>query len=316
MVVLKPLGFTSQSALPERTVELRVVALRTAGADIETSADLTPVEGERINWQILGLPPDGVALDGTLSVTGSDGVAQVNLNTGSVGGRSIQVQASVGSADPVTFTLDILQPSFELEVLSSNPLLAAIDREETVRVRLVRLFGNGAQRVPVPEETVTAELIDGPFASGARLLDGDGAQATIVTDSAGIASVTFATGTTIQSGYILRFCGNATCPGVAAADVTINVSPRGGGGAGCDDIADCNAGLACINGSCRAPQPFCSNDQDCPPGFSCIGEVCILGPDGPQCSSNADCPPGQSKSDVQPSAGMQRSAAPQISPGG
>lgn len=292
-VVLKPLAFTSQTALPERQVELRVVALRTAGADIETASDLAPVPGETIQWQITGLGQGGPALDQGSTRTNDDGTAAVMLDTGPIGGRTIQVQATLGDVAPVSFTVDVLQPTFALEVLSANPVPAAIDREERIRVRLVRLFGSGAQRVPVANRVLTAQLVDGPFATGARLLDGDGAATDLTTDDAGIASVTFATGSATQSGYRIRFCGNASCPGVPPAEVTINVTPRGGGGANCDDVADCDSGLACIDGSCRVPQPYCSGDRDCAPGYLCDLNLCVLAPEGPGCNGDEECGPGE-----------------------
>ncbi len=293
MVLLQPLSFTSQSALPDREVELRVVALRTAGADIEVASDLVPVPEQTVQWQLLGLTADGVALDRSASTTAEDGSTGVVLNTGVLGGRSLQVQATLGRASPVTFTVDVLQPSFALEVLSANPLPAAVDRQERVRVRLVRLFGGGSQRVPVPDRTITAQLVDGPFANGARLLEGDGANASVTTDAAGIASVVFATGSATQSGYRLRFCGNASCPGISPAEVTIDVTLRGGGGARCDDIADCEPGLACIDGSCDPPRAYCAGDRDCAPGYVCDIDVCVIAPEGPECTNDEDCPPGE-----------------------
>ncbi|MEO1174374.1 MAG: hypothetical protein AAFX94_20325 [Myxococcota bacterium] len=58
-LVLQPLGLTSVSALPDRDVELKVVALRTAGVNIETAQDLQPVPDAPVTWSFVGFPPDG-----------------------------------------------------------------------------------------------------------------------------------------------------------------------------------------------------------------------------------------------------------------
>ncbi|MEM6733306.1 MAG: hypothetical protein AAF658_17230, partial [Myxococcota bacterium] len=238
-VVIKALGFTSQTTLPDQVLELRVVALRTAGQGIEVAEDLTPVENQPIEWQFTGLPPEGASINASESLTDDAGIGRVRLAVGPNPRSSLTVLASSGDSAPITFTVDVLGPRSELEVLSANPLLAAIDREEQIRVRLVRVFGT--QRVPLANATLTATLVDGPFPSGARLLEGDGGDASFVTDDAGIGTVTFATGMATQS-YSIRFCGNATCPGVDAAVLSVNVTPRGGGGTQCTNVADCSPG--------------------------------------------------------------------------
>ncbi|MEO1481188.1 MAG: hypothetical protein AAFU77_03720 [Myxococcota bacterium] len=297
-LVLQPLGLTSVSALPDRDVELKVVALRTAGVNIETAQDLQPVPDAPVTWSFVGFPPDGGMVE-NLSATDGIGVASSRTFVGPNGGRAIQVQASTPGAPAVTFTIDVLDPTLRLEVLSANPTLAAVNQEERIRVRLVREVGN--QRSPVTGTTVTASLLDGPFFSGAQILEGDGADAILLTDDNGLASVTFATGNTAQTSYTLRFCGNASCPGVPPADVTVNVTPRGGGGSNCGVLSDCAPPLVCVGGQCTSPQPFCRDNDDCPPGYICSGDQCILpcGPSNP-CPAQFNCVNQRCEPDVPP----------------
>lgn len=297
-LVLQPLGLTSVSALPDREVELKVVALRTAGADIENASDLQPVPNTPISWTFLGLPPEGGSVE-SLSATNSIGVAATRAFVGPFGGRAMQVQASTAGASPVTFTIDVSQPTLALEVVSANPTLAAVTSEERIRVRLVRRVGT--QRSPVTDTPITVSLLDGPFFNGARLLEGDGANASLMTDNNGLADILFSTGSTAQTSYTLRFCGGASCPGVAPVDVTVNVTPRGGGGSNCGVLSDCAPPLVCVGGRCESPQPFCRDEDDCAPGYICVNDECVLpcGPTNP-CPPRFNCVAGRCEPDVPP----------------
>lgn len=56
--------------------------------------------------------------------------------------------------------------------------------------------------------------------------------------------------------------------------------------AACESNADCEDGLACIDGQCQQ----CSSDDQCGPGQACQAGACVA---KPECEKDADCPDGK-----------------------
>jgi hypothetical protein len=66
-----------------------------------------------------------------------------------------------------------------------------------------------------------------------------------------------------------EFRGTPACPGTKGSPA----STRKGWGGTCETTADCQSGLACINGTCDQA-PKCDTTADCPSGGECSDGVC------------------------------------------
>lgn len=294
-LVLQPMGFVSQQARVGQRVALRVVALRTAGADISSEGDLRLAPGESITWRFIGLPPVQAALSASSGETNEQGIAEVEVDVGDAADATLQVQASAASAAPVTFSIAVLPEQRRIELLVPSPLDTEIDSSVRIRVRLVRQLGAGQATAPVPDATLHVQLIGGPRANGARLETDTGGAAELVTDSAGMASFRFATGSTPQSGYTIELCGQASCPFTPSATLTVNVASRAGQGENCRSFADCQDGLVCSAGQCKPADFYCYKPTDCPPGYRCntLNNLCEPDSSTSGCADDGDCPVGE-----------------------
>jgi hypothetical protein len=297
-LVLKPWGEVGQQAYPGTEVNLRVVAYRSAGTEIEDEGDLVPAVGEAIAWSFLGGTPATATLSQPATATDSHGLSSVTVAVGTAANQSLQIRAIAANADPVVFSIQVGRDDRALELLVSQSIDSVVNRSERLRVRLVRMLPGGVTGPPIAGEPLRVEFVDG-VRSGARLEPDPGDVVTVTTDGAGVASIRFLTGAIAQTGYQIQFCGQAACPGVAPRSVTINVALRGSGGADCQYFTDCEEGYICDLGTCKPAAFYCNDNGDCPAGYTCdsLGtrQCTLVTPGGGacgECFDNDDCSGG------------------------
>ena len=295
-LVLQPWGDVSQQAYPGDQVALKVVALKSAGADIQSAEDLVPAAGEAIAWRFLGTPSGNPSLTPAATPADSQGLAMTTATVGEDENTTLQVEASATGADPVDFTIQVRADARELQLLVPSTITSAVNSFVRLRVRLVRTVPGTGSGPPIPDVPLRVELKNG-VRNNARLEPDPGDVVTITTDSTGVASVRFKTGSSVQpSGYTIEFCGGNSCPNVQAASVTVQVT-QGIGGDQCVYFTDCEPGFICHNGTCIAAANYCDKDTDCPVGYHCDSgsRLCTINTCAHTCYDNGDCETGTQK---------------------
>jgi hypothetical protein len=302
-LILKPWGEVGQQAYPGDEVALKVVALKSAGADIQTSEDLVPAVGEAIAWRILGTPGGEPRLSSAATPTDSAGLAQITVDVGVSENVAVQVEASATGADSVVFTVQVRADARHLELLVPPTISSVVNRAERLRVRLVRTLPGTGSGPPIPDVPLKIELKGGVRANGAALeatatdtVIEPGWIFSVTTDSTGVASIRFKTGSTPQpAGYTIEFCGGGACPNIAAVTLTVRVT-NGTGAGQCQYFTDCEVGYVCDNGNCVPAANYCDGDADCPIGYHCDADrLCALNTCAEICYDNGDCNPTTQK---------------------
>jgi hypothetical protein len=286
-LMLDPLGFLSQEAYPNDQVELRVIALRTAGGEIASADHVVPANGEVVSWSVTGT---GATLSQPSTLTGADGITSVSVGVGSIANTQFQVTPVLnGVAPDFVFTIRVRSEQRDLELLTGPAIDSVIDRSERLRVRLVRTSSDpNAPPSPVAGAILPVQLAGGAR-NGARLELGDGASGTITTDLSGVAQLRFSTGGAAGVSYDVDLCSDGTCP---ARTIRINVAARDNG-AECQYFTDCLAGYVCEGGACVPQETYCATDRDCPTGYVCGADrTCEIGGGGGDCVVDDDCTNG------------------------
>jgi hypothetical protein len=292
-----------------RTVQLSVVLAQ---------RDVGPVAGEPIEFIIEssgavdstlggdGTTPGG---DGSVSIdTDANGVATVTLTAGAP--TQFQVVASADRVTPVGFQVLVEPRERYIEIVNTGIMTidatrlrasftAATQNQFGLKVRLY-----DDERNPITGENITFEFAT---ANPPASVDPVG-----ITDSTGVATSTFQTGTT--TGLVVVMAAATGAPHPAEFDIRIQASPAGGG---CTTSAQCGAGYLCSGGQCT-PWVGGGNcgDHSCPFGYTCnpgsgqctpafgggcttndqcSGGVCNNGtcePEDPQCDASVPCPSG------------------------
>jgi hypothetical protein len=313
-LLLKPLGPVSQQAYPTQSVTLKVIALEAAESGIEDSDDLSRAIGQAIGWRVTS-GGAGVLLSATATATNESGIAEITVQLGDDDG-TVQILAETTGADPVTFSVNVWPDARRIELLGPANLNVMMERTELIRARLARPSEGGMPGAPIAGGTVTVKLVGGAR-EGARIQEGDGTNLTLTSDSAGMLSLRFVTGSLPDVSYRLEFCGSGSCPGTESKNLTISVKRLITSDEPCVYFTDCDTGFVCTAGTCRPAAQYCDTNAQCNPGFDCspvtrtcephVGAPCdhpsdcaedeICGAGGmciPEdgCTSNPDCPSG------------------------
>lgn len=288
-LVLRPAGFVAQQAFPGDDVMLKVVALNSAGAQIQSSADLAPAMNTPITWSFVGTTPQGASVATPTTQTDAQGVAQVSVNVGTTQNLSVQVQATTVGATPVVFTIQIQKDSRRLELVGASPVHIGVGRSAQLRVRLLRPVDGGGTGTPLGGVAVNATLSRN---AGDASLDGAvSGLVALTTDMSGNAAVHLHAGSTPNFDFVLQFC-NSGCADIAPFQVPVHVTPPGDG-VNCTDFTDCNDGAFCDDGLCRDVTTNCDTNRDCQVGYSCNNDTRACEPQaGPTCSKPGDCAAG------------------------
>ena len=289
-LVLHPAGFVSQQAYPNNEVVLKIMALNSAGANIQNSNDLLPASSTPVVWSFVGTPPIGATLGTPTTQTDAQGVSQIAVNVGTMQNITLQVQATSGSATPVVFTVQVQANLQQLSAVGSSPARVSAGRLSQVGVRLTRPASGGAVGAGLGGVTLTAMLAN-MGNSDATLANAANGVVTLVTDATGLASVTLNSGTVLSADYSIAFCVSG-CDGIAPLLIPVLVNPPGNG-VTCVDFTDCSNGNYCNAGVCVAMVGNCDVSADCQTGYACDSNsrTCMLQP-GPACRADTDCAAG------------------------
>ena len=281
---LQSLNLNVQEAFPGDELSLKVLAVHTAGAAIESEHDLAPATNTLIQWKILGTPAGAPSLSQEATLTDEGGITQIVLFTGGAEAQNIQIQASATGAQPLTFTIQVHADKRRLKFLFNTPFTTAVDRTERLRVRLIRVNPDGTDGAPVPNATLIGELVGGDR-NNAGFEQSTDSTLTASTNPSGIAVFPFRTGDTPLH-YEIEFCGQAQCPGVGLTQANIEVGLTNTSFE-CVYFTDCPPGLICQNNQCITPDFYCDDDADCPEGFACNPSTRTCEGDG-----SVEIPPG------------------------
>jgi hypothetical protein len=288
-LLLGALGPLATHAYPGDAVALKVVAMRSAGTQIDNAADVAAASGEAVAWRALGTPAADVSLSSLATLTDPSGIAQIVVQVGTRPGL-LQVQAVASGADPIAFSVDVEDDQRELVILGPSALTSIINRQEEVRVRMTRPASQGLSGPPIAGANIPVRLLGG--AQNGAGLDAAGADTTtITTNLSGIAGALFATGSVADFTYQLEFCGQGRCPGTPAQIVTVLVRDHVAAGGECTYFTDCEDGFVCVGGACMVAAAYCNAVSDCPTGYACndTSRICEIS-EGSICGSTQDCP--------------------------
>lgn len=249
-----PFGPVSQEVIEGGKAEVTVIVMQRSESQ---QGEGKAVAGHKVTFRII-TPGGDASLESNEVTTDPDGLATVRFVAGKQA-QLYQVEASSQGTCNQTFTLDVREQLRQLRAVTPSPF----DTFTNSRIPIaVEATTNAAAKLQDEAISFTITLGKSGQTKISRA-DGSGTadKVEVKTDVSGRATVMLATGST----PIPQLKVVATMAGTAPAEVVVRIA--------------------------KGQNKGCTNDWDCPLGYTCKGGVCQAPPTTPPsgCKSDADC---------------------------